>query len=150
MTAPLTEAQRERVRTALRDNPSAMTLQLARELSVPEAEVIRGQATSDETTRFSSMVMPGSRATSEPVAITIDLVSSVCAWPLAPLTSTLPGAAMRPMPWKVSTLFFLSRKATPLTLPSTPSSLNVIMAGRSSFGAPTAMPIFLNVWPACS
>jgi hypothetical protein len=49
-------------------------------------------------TRFSSMSMPLSRATSEPVAITIDLVSSVCVLPSAPFTSTLPGAAMRAVP----------------------------------------------------
>ena len=49
--------------------------------------------------------------------------------------------AMRPAPWKASILFFLNRKSTPLTLPSTPSSLNFIIAARSSFGAPTPMPI---------
>jgi putative hemin transport protein len=37
----LSEAQRERIVAALRDNPSGMTLQLAREVGVPEAEVIR-------------------------------------------------------------------------------------------------------------
>jgi putative hemin transport protein len=41
MSEPLTQAQRERVVAALRDNPAAMTLQLARDLGVPEAEVIR-------------------------------------------------------------------------------------------------------------
>jgi putative hemin transport protein len=41
MSEPLTQAQRERVVATLRDNPSGMTLQLARELGVPEAEVIR-------------------------------------------------------------------------------------------------------------
>ena len=49
---------------------------------------------------------------------------------------------MRAVPWNVSILFFFSRKSTPLTLPSTPSSLNFIIAARSSFGLPTAMPIF--------
>ena len=52
----------------------------------------------DDTMRFSSISMPLSLATSEPVAITMDLVSSVCVLPSAPLTSTLPGAAMRPAP----------------------------------------------------
>ena len=52
----------------------------------------------DETMRFSSISMPLSFATSEPVAITMDLVSSVCVLPSSPLTSTLPGAAMRPAP----------------------------------------------------
>ncbi len=96
----------------------------------------------DDTMRFSSISMPLSRVTSEPVAMTMFLVSSVCALPSAPLTSTLPGPAMRPTPRTASTLFFLSRKSTPLTLPSTPSSLNFIIAPRSSDGLPTLMPIF--------
>ena len=104
----------------------------------------------EETMRFSSMSMPGKRATSEPVAMTIALPSMVSFLPSAVLTSTLPGAAMRPVPWKVSILFFLNRKATPLTLPSTPVSLNFIMAGRSSFGWPTLMPILSSRWVASS
>ena len=52
----------------------------------------------DDTMRFSSISMPFSRATSEPVAITIDLVSSTCVLPSLPFTSTLPGATMRPVP----------------------------------------------------
>ena len=84
----------------------------------------------DDTMRCSSMSMPGSRATSEPVAMTIALVSSVCVLPSAAFTSTLPGAAMRPTPSNGSILFFLNRKATPLTLPSTPSSLNSIIVGE--------------------
>ena len=62
--------------------------------------------------------------------MTMALVSSVCVLPSAPFTSTLPGAAMRPAPCNASILFFLSRKSTPLTLPSTPSSLNFIMRGE--------------------
>src|SRR6202035_4072726 len=82
----------------------------------------------DDTMRFSSMVTPRSLATSEPVAMTIALVSSICVLPSAPLTSTMPVPAICPKPWKLSILFFLNRYATPLTLPSTPSSLNFIMA----------------------
>jgi hypothetical protein len=74
----------------------------------------------DETMRFSSMSMPFSRATSDPVAMTIDLASSVCALPPSPFTSTLLGPTIRPLPKNVSILFFLNRKSTPLTLPSTP------------------------------
>src|SRR3981081_4117551 len=47
----------------------------------------------DDTIRFSSIVIPLSRATSDPVAMTIALAPSVCV-PLAPLTSTCPGAAI--------------------------------------------------------
>ena len=98
----------------------------------------------DDTMRFSSISMPLSRVTSEPVAMTMFLVSSVCVLPSAPLTSTLPGPAMRPTPRTASTLFFFSRKSTPLTLPSTASSLNFSIAPRSSVGLPTLMPIFGN------
>ena len=104
----------------------------------------------DETMRFSSISMPLSRATSEPVAITMFFVSTVCVLPSAPFTSILPGAVMRPWPMKASILFFLSRNATPLTLPATPSSLNFIIAGRSSFGAGTLMPMPAKPWPASS
>ena len=52
----------------------------------------------EETTVFSSISTPGSRATSDPVAMTIALVSSVVSLPSAPLTITLPGAAIRPSP----------------------------------------------------
>jgi putative hemin transport protein len=37
----LTAAKLEEIRSAVRDNPTAMTLQLARQLGVPEAEIIR-------------------------------------------------------------------------------------------------------------
>ena len=89
---------------------------------------------------FSSMAMPGMAATSEPVAMRMDLASSVCFLPSALVTSTLPGAAMRPWPCTVSILFFLSRKATPSTLPFTPDSLKASMAARSSAGF-TLMPM---------
>jgi hypothetical protein len=38
----------------------------------------------DDTTRFSSIEMPGSGATSEPVAMAMLFVSSVCFLPSAP------------------------------------------------------------------
>ena len=82
--------------------------------------------------------------------MTMFFVSSVCVLPSGAFTSTLPGAAMRPVPRTASILFFLSRKSTPLTLPSTPSSLNFIIAARSSFGVPTPMPILAKLCPASS
>ena len=94
----------------------------------------------EETTVFSSISTPGSLATSEPVAITIALVSCVVSAPSALLTTTLPGAAMRPSPLIQSILFFLNRKATPLTLAATVSSLCFIITGRSSFGGATTTP----------
>jgi hypothetical protein len=94
----------------------------------------------EDTIRFSSMATPGSGVTSEPVAITIAFVSSTCCLPSSALTSTSPGATMRPAPMNASILFFLSRKATPWTLAVTVSFLCFIMPGRSSFGVPTPMP----------
>ena len=44
----------------------------------------------DETIVCSSMLTPGSRATSDPVAMTMLLVSSCCLLPSAAATSTLP------------------------------------------------------------
>ncbi len=52
----------------------------------------------EETTTFSSMAMPGSRVTSEPVAITTALVSIVCVEPSSAVTSIRPGATMRAWP----------------------------------------------------
>ena len=101
----------------------------------------------DDTTVFSSMSMPGSLATSEPVAMTIDLASMSCFSPLMNVTSTTPGALMRPVPWKWSTLFFRIRKATPSVLPLTPSSLKASILARSSFGF-TSMPMAPKCVPA--
>ena len=70
----------------------------------------------------------------------IALVSSVWLEPSAALTSTLPGAGIEPAPMKVSTLFFLNRNDTPLTLAPTVSSLCFIIAARFSLGLPTSTP----------
>jgi hypothetical protein len=77
--------------------------------------------------------------------MTICLASCVVSGPSAPLTVTLPGAAMRASPFSQSILFFLNRKATPLTLAVTVSSLCFIMRARSSFGS-TFTP---NAWKPC-
>ena len=53
----------------------------------------RLKAPVEETTVFSSISTPGSFATSEPVAITIALVSRIVSAPSSPLTTTLPGRA---------------------------------------------------------
>ena len=57
---------------------------------------------------------------------------------------------MVPVPWKESILFFLSRKATPSTLPFTPWSLKASILARSSFGAGTSMPMAAKPCPASS
>ena len=62
------------------------------------------------------------------------LVSCVASAPSARLTTTLPGAAMRPSPLSQSILFFLNRKATPLTLAATVSSLCFIIAREIELG----------------
>ncbi len=86
--------------------------------------------------RCSSMTMPGSVATSEPVAITTFFVSSV----RLP-TITLPAPPSFAAPFTHSTLFFLNRNSTPLTLASTVLSLCAIIAGRSSVTPDTLTPI---------
>ena len=70
--------------------------------------------------------------------MTMFLVSTICVLPSLPFTSTLPAPRIVPVPLMTSILFFFIRNSTPLTLPSMPSCLNFIIAGRSSFGAPTA------------
>ena len=82
--------------------------------------------------------------------MTMFFVSSTWFEPSSPTTSTCPAAAMRAVPWNMSTLFFFSRNSTPLTLPSTPSSLKAIIFGRSSFGSPTLMPRSAKWCPASS
>ena len=73
--------------------------------------------------------------------MTMCLASCVVSAPSAPLTTTLPGAGdARPRPCSQSILFFLNRKATPLTLAATVSSLCFIMRGRSSLGCATTTP----------
>ena len=96
----------------------------------------------DDTMRFSSISMPFSRAMSEPVAMTMFLVSTTCVLPSLPDTSTLPVPRIFPLPLMTSILFFFIRNSTPLTLPSMPCCLKFIIEGRSSFGAETLTPIF--------
>ncbi|GJE72121.1 hypothetical protein CHKEEEPN_3674 [Methylorubrum podarium] len=52
----------------------------------------------EETTVFSSIATPGSRVTSEPVAMTMFFVSSIWLPPSSEITSTRPAPAMRPRP----------------------------------------------------
>ncbi len=55
-----------------------------------------------------------------------------------------------PSPCSQSILFFLNRKATPLTLAATVSSLCFIIARRSSLGGATTTPSAPSPWPASS
>ncbi|MNL64333.1 hypothetical protein D3C87_1885360 [compost metagenome] len=79
-----------------------MTRSLPGTLSRPSAPV-------EVTMRFSSISMPGRPADTEPVAMTIFLVSTSVASPDCGVTSTLPGDTMVPMPRRVVILFFLNR-----------------------------------------
>ena len=83
--------------------------------------------------RFWSTATPGSGATSEPVAMTMFLASSVVIAPSSAVTSTLPGPAILPAPLIQSTLFFLNRNSTPL-VGRRAVLLGLIIAGRFSFG----------------
>ncbi len=64
----------------------------------------------EETICFSSMVTPGSGATSEPVAMMICLAVRLRTLPSAPFTSTLPGAVMRASPTMASDLAFFEQE----------------------------------------
>ena len=56
----LTREQRERIRAAVRNSPAAMTMQLSRQLGVPEVEVIRalpdGRAVELDATRWEELL----------------------------------------------------------------------------------------------
>ena len=82
----------------------------------------------------------GSRATSEPVAMTMFLASTLRLAVRRPSPRPCPARRSGRCRETPSILFFLNRKATPLTLPSTPSSLCAIIAGRSSFGVGRRCP----------
>ena len=75
------------------------------------------------TIRFSSISMPESGVTSDPVAIKIlpDLIVS------PPSTRTWPGATISALPWIQSTLFFLKRPRIPVVNPATISSFFAII-----------------------
>ena len=125
--------------------PGADHLQFLRHRSRDSAPV-------DDTMRFfvdRDALAP--LGTSEPVATTIDFVSSVCVLPSAPVTPTLAGRGDAAGAMKVSTLFSLEQESYALTLPSTPRVLER-HHGRtsSSLGAETLMPILPNGRPACS
>ena len=70
--------------------PSSSPITPAPITSIFSGTLSSASAPVDETMRFSSISMPLSFATSEPVAITMFLVSSVCVLPSLPFTSTLP------------------------------------------------------------
>ena len=62
------------------------------------------------TTRSSSISTPLSGATSEPVAMTIALASTMCSAPSSPATRTLPGPAMLPVPLEGVDLVLLEQE----------------------------------------
>ena len=80
--------------------------------------------------------------------MTMFLVSISSTLPSSPVTDTLPAATTLPVPRKLSILFFLNRKATPLTLDATVASLCAIIFFRLSFGVPTSTPSVSKEWPA--
>ena len=103
----------------------------------------------DETITFSSIstLTPGMPATSDPVAMMMFLASTSSALPSSPVTETLPAAMTLPVPRKESILFFLNRKATPLTLEATVASLCASIFSRLSFGFPVSTPSCSKLWP---
>ena len=82
------------------------------------------------TTLSSSTVIPGRLDGTEPEAMMMFLVSIVWPGPLSGVTSTLPGAAIEPVPRKVVILFFLNRNSMPETFAVTVSSLCASICGE--------------------
>ena len=91
----------------------------------------------EETIFCSSISMPGSGVTSEPVAMTMALDAVMVP---TPSTSTVFGAVMRPAPFSQAILFFLNRNSMPPVFSLTTLSLWDSMPGRSSSTPPTLMP----------
>ena len=103
----------------------------------------------DDTITFSSMstLTPGMPETSEPVAMTMFFASTSSTLPSSPVTETLPPESTLPAPFSQSILFFLNRKATPLTFDATVASLCAIIFLRLSLGV-TSTPSSSKPWPA--
>ncbi len=102
------------------------------------------------TMRSSSTSIPGREVGSEPVAITMFLVSSVRVDPSSSVASTLPLPRILPRPFTYSTLFFLNKYSMPCVSPPTASSFWAIIWSRSSSTLPVLMPIFANWFCALS
>src|SRR5262245_37621414 len=93
------------------------------------------------------MVMLGSVVTTEPVAMQMFFVDSVCfAPPSLGVNSTAPLPAMRPTPLNTVTLFFFIKKSMPAAPLSTTFCLCLCACAQSTDGFDTLMP---NV-AACS
>ncbi len=80
--------------------------------------------------------------------MTMFFVSISSTLPSSPVTATLPAPTTLPVPRKESILFFLNRKATPLTLEATVVSLCASIFVRLSLGALTSTPSVSKAWPA--
>ena len=101
----------------------------------------RASAPVEETIVSSSMSMPGSRATSEPVAMTMLLVSSCCLPPPASATSTLPGPEDGGGAVEGVDLVLLEQEGDAVDVALHALVLEGQHLGRSSFGAGTSMPM---------
>ncbi len=95
----------------------------------------------EETICFSSTSTFGRSTWVEPVAMMTFLAWTVWALPLPSVTVTSPLVAVSaPQPFSQSTLFFLKRNSTPLTLASTTLSLWLIRPFISSETLPVLTP----------
>ena len=94
------------------------------------------------------MSMPGNGVLSEPVAMMIEVRLDPCVAPSAPVTTTRPGAAIRPLPLSQSILFLRNRNSTPRVRVVTTLSLRAIIAARSSATSPTLTPCSASSRPA--
>ena len=104
----------------------------------------------ESTIRPATKSTPGRGVGSEPVAMMMFLAATTVLDPSAAVTSTWPGATMRPRPFSQSTLFFLNRNSMPLVRAVTLSAFWAIICVRSSSGVPTLMPRPAKSLPAAS
>ena len=82
--------------------------------------------------------------------MTMDLVSSVCVLPSSPLTSTLPGAAMRARAVESIDLVFLQQEVDALHVAVDTLILERHHGLEIEFGGERRSPSCLNVCPASS
>ena len=116
----------------------------------PLRHFVEASAPVEDTMRFSSISMPGRRATSEPVAITMAFVSSLSRLPSLVLHSDRSARRNAACALERSRSCSSKQERHPLDVALYPLVLEFIIAGRSSLGLPTLMPMRSNRWPASS
>ncbi len=101
---------------------------------------VKSSAPAESTMRTPSSGATGSGVGREPVARMMCSADTVTTAPSAPVTSTLPSPASRPLPFSHVTPFFLNSPPMPPVNWRTMPSLRATMAAGSIVTSPTVMP----------